>query len=116
MQTIEVGSEHPPSVAQALEKTIHDALQLARTEIALAKQEVTEQARSAGRAVVFLLVAVMFLQAAITTLGVLLLSLGGVALGFAVVGALVLIGISLRKSRDARHARRVEGGRVSAPH
>ncbi len=95
MEAIEVGSEQPPSVAHVLEKTIQDALHLARAEITLAKQEVAEELGSAARSAVSLLVGVMFLQAALTSLAVLVLMLRGAALGFAVVGGLFAVAVVL---------------------
>jgi hypothetical protein len=89
-------AEPAPSVAQVLEKTIRDALQLVSAEIAVARADATEQVRSAARSAVLLAVGVMFLQAAVTLLGVaVLLVVRDTALGFAVVGALVAIALVL---------------------
>ena len=85
-----------PSVAQTLEKTIHDGLELARAELALAKRELGEQARAAAHSALFLLAGLMFLQAAVSSLGVLLiLILGATPLGFVVVGGLVIVAAAL---------------------
>jgi len=85
-------SSNELGVAAVLEKTLQDTLALARAEIALAKKEVLAQARALGSSAVLLLAGFVFLQAAITTLGVLLvLLLGATALGFVIVGGLLLI-------------------------
>ena len=96
MNGTETAHELGPSAGHLLEKTLQDGLELARAEIALAKRELAEQARAIANSAVFFVAGVMFLQAAITTLGVLLVLLvHSTALGLAVVGGLVLVAVAL---------------------
>jgi hypothetical protein len=89
-------AEPAPGVAQVLEKTIRDAVELLRAEIAVAKTEAIQQVRSVARSGLFLAGGVMFLQAAITLLGVVLvIMLHDTALRLAVVGGFVAIVVAL---------------------
>ena len=105
-----------PSVADMLERTLHDAGELVRAEVALAKREAVEHARSFMRSAVLLIAAVMLVQTALTALGVLLvLAVGAGAWGAAVVGgfaavalALGLIGVRLLKGDPLKSVRRVK--------
>jgi cytochrome c biogenesis protein CcdA len=112
MSGIETANERGPSAAHLLEKTLHDGLELARAEISLAKREVAEQARAMSSSALFFVAGVMFLQAAITTLGVLLVLLvHSTALGFAVVGGLLLVAAAL----GLVGVRVVKGFKLNAP-
>ena len=116
MAITEPDSEHRPTVAQTLEKTAHDALELARAEIALTKRQAIEQARSMARSAIFLVAGVMFVQAALTSFGVLLvLVLRGPAPGLALVAGLLAvaallatIGIRVLKANHVQSASRLE--------
>ncbi len=89
-------SEHGADIAALLEKFGRDTLELGRAEFASAKREVVEDVRSVGTAAALLCVALMAFQAALTTLGVLLLlMLHASAASFGVVGALVVFALIL---------------------
>jgi len=104
------GPAEPPSLGHTLEKTIEDALALVRAEIALAKREATDKLGSLAKAAIFVFAGTVFLQAGLTSLGVLLLlTLRGTALGFVVVagffavaGVLALVGVRLLKDHPSR--------------
>jgi len=96
MSTIEPTPELSASAPELLKKAMHDALELGRAELALAKREAVAQARSFATSAIFLLAALVMVQAAITTLGVLLLlMLPAPALGFVVVAAFAAIAVGL---------------------
>jgi len=81
---------------ELLKKAMHDALQLGRAELTVAKREVAEQARSFATSAIFLVGALLMIQAALTTLGVLLiLLLRPLALGFVVVAAFAAVAVGL---------------------
>jgi len=91
------------SAAQILEKTVQDGLALARAELTLAKREALEQARAWAGSALLAVLGVLFLEAALVTLGVLLvLLLHASALGFVVVA--VLFAIALGFGLVARRA------------
>ena len=96
MSTFQPTTESTASAPELLKKAMHDALELGRAELALAKREAVEQARSFATSAVFMVAALIMLQAAITTLGVLLLMLlPERALGFIVVAAFLAIAVGL---------------------
>jgi uncharacterized membrane protein YqjE len=89
-------TEQSASAQQLLKNAVHDALELGRAELGLAKQEVVEQARSLAASAILLLAALMLIQAAVTTLGVLvILMLRGTELGFVVVAAFAAVAVAL---------------------
>ena len=93
-------------MTSTLETTLRDALELVRAEVALAKREFVDQTRSVASSAAFFVAAAMLLQAALTTLGVLLvLMVHSTALGFVVVAGFVvtaavlgLLGVRVVKS------------------
>jgi len=92
MSTIEPTAVASASAPELLKKAMNDALELGRAELALAKREAVEQARSLATSAILLLGALILLQAALTTLGVLLvLLLRAPGLGFVVVAAFLVI-------------------------
>ena len=96
MSTIESSAAQSASAPELLQRAIQDAMELGRAELTLAKQEVVAQARSLASSAFLLLAGLIMLQAAITTLGVLLvLLLRPPALGFIVVFASAAIALAL---------------------
>jgi len=85
-----------PSLGQLLEKTLQHAKELVQAEISLARHEFGHELSSMLGAAVLLVAGIVFLQAALTTLGVLLvLQLGGGAIAASVVLVLAAIGATL---------------------
>jgi len=85
-----------PSLGQLLEKTLQHAKELVQAEISLARHELRNEISSLVGAVVLLAAGVMFLQAALTTLGVLLvLQLGSGAISASIVVILAAVGATL---------------------
>ena len=96
MSTIQPTVEANTSAPELIKRTLHDALELGRAELTLAKKEAVEQARALATSAMLLLAALILFQAAITTLGVLLvLMLHATALGFVVVGAFAALALAL---------------------
>lgn len=96
MTSAELNAEQNAGVAKLLGQTLHDALELARAEIELAKRELLSEARSLGTAAVLLAASVFVLQAALTTLGVLLvLMLHAAAIAWLVVGGVFAVAVLL---------------------
>lgn len=82
-----------PNLGEVLEDVLVQAKNLVQAELSLAKHELTSQARATVGSLIVLGVGVMFLQAALTTLGVLLITAfgpGGIAA--VVVAVLAAIG------------------------
>lgn len=87
-----------PDLGDLLEDVLHQAKTLMQAELSLARRELVTEVKTAAGSVVLLIVAVMILQAALVTLGVLLvLALGvglasaGVIVGLAVIGTAILL-------------------------
>jgi len=93
---VERANSPEPSLGQLLEKTLHHAKDLVQAEISLAKHEVSSEISSALGAVAWLIAGLMFLQAALTTLGVLLVfELGGGAIAASVVVLMTSLGLAM---------------------
>jgi uncharacterized membrane protein YqjE len=83
----------PPDLGDLLEDALHQAKSLVQAEFSLARRELVTELNATTSSLVALLVGVMFLQAALVTLGVLLvLALGVGIASAAVVVALAVIG------------------------
>jgi uncharacterized membrane protein YqjE len=90
-----------PNVGDLIEDALHQAKSLIQAELSLARRELTSEFTSAVSSVLLLIVGVMFVQATLTTLGVLLvLALGSGLASVAVVvvlaaiaGILLLVGV-----------------------
>ncbi len=83
-------------MGQLLEKTLHHAKQLVQAEISLARHELGSELSAAVSSMVLLVAGVVFLQSALTTLGVLLVfQLGGGAIAASVVGVMAAVGATL---------------------
>ena len=96
MSTIQSTPQQSAGPQELFKKALHDALELGRAELALAKSEAVEQARSLATSAILLLAALLMIQAALSTLGVLLvLMLHATALGFAVVAAFAVLALGL---------------------
>jgi uncharacterized membrane protein YqjE len=87
-----------PDLSDLLEDALQQAKSLVQAELSLARRELVTELRTTASSLVLVLVAVMFFQAALVTLGVLLvLALGigvasaAVVLALAVIGAAVLL-------------------------
>jgi uncharacterized membrane protein YqjE len=81
-----VPDEGPPNLGEVLEDVLLQAKTLVQAELSLAKREIASEVRGTVSSFVVLGVGVMFLQAALTTLGVLLIA----ALGPGIAAALVV--------------------------
>ena len=116
MQVKEASVGEPKSMGEALQNTMGHALELARAEIALAKREVGDQLRSLAGSAVLLVAGAMVLQAAITSLCMLLvLEVQATVLVVAVVAsifvfgfALLIIGLKRAKGATLRTPKRLE--------
>jgi uncharacterized membrane protein YqjE len=83
----------PPDLGDLLEDALHQAKSLVQAEFSLARRELVTELSTTLSSLVALLIGVMFLQAALVTLGVLLvLALGVSIAAAAVVVALAAIG------------------------
>jgi uncharacterized membrane protein YqjE len=83
----------PPDLGDLLEDALHQAKSLVQAEFSLARRELVAELSTTLSSLVALLIGVMFLQAALVTLGVLLvLALGVGIASAAVVVALAAIG------------------------
>jgi hypothetical protein len=105
-----------PDFGDLLEDALLQAKNLVQAELSLARREVVSELSTAAHSLVTLVVGLMLLQAALATLGVLLvLSLGvsvasgGVVLGFALLGAVAVLYArrSLAQRKLARTTSRV---------
>jgi Putative Actinobacterial Holin-X, holin superfamily III len=84
-----------PNLGQLLESTLHHAKELLQAEASLARKELSTEVTSALGSIGLLAVGVMFLQGALTTLGVVLVLAFGVGIAaMAVVAALAAIGVA----------------------
>ncbi len=93
---VERANAAEPSLGQLLEKTMHHAKELVQAEISLARHELSNEVSAALGAVALLVAGIVFLQAALTTLGVLLvIQLGGGAIAASVVVFMTLVGTAL---------------------
>ena len=96
MATTELAPEQNPSVAKLLGKTMHDALELGRAELALAKNELIGEARALVSSAAYVFAGLMIFEAALTTLGVLLvLRLHAAPLAWLVVAGFLLVAVVL---------------------
>jgi len=97
-----------PDLGDLLEDALHQAKSLLQAELSLARRELVTELKSTASSLLLLVVGVMFLQAGLVTLGVLLLlALGvgvasaGVVIALAAVGAALLLiarrGLAQRK-------------------
>jgi|GEM_PF-1038657 hypothetical protein len=85
-----------PDLGDLLEDALHQAKSLMQAELSLARRELVTEVETATRSLVLLVVGVMFLQAALVTLGVLfVLALGVGVASEAVVVALAAIGAAV---------------------
>ncbi len=82
----EVGS---PNLGEVLEDALLQAKTLVQAELSLAKREITSEVRGTFGSLVLLGVGAMFLQAGLTTLGVLLIAAFGPGVAAAVVVVLL---------------------------
>jgi uncharacterized membrane protein YqjE len=87
-----------PDLGDLLEDVLHQSKSLVQAEFSLARRELVAELRAATGSLVLLVIGVMFLQAALVTLGVLfVLALGvgvasaGVVVALAAIGAAVLL-------------------------
>ncbi len=103
MDTLDRAPEKPaPNLGDLLEDVLHQAKSLFEAELALAKRELVSDLKSGAVSVALVAVALLFLQAALTTLGVLLVMTVGAGFG----GALVVVGmlaVSVTALLFARH-------------
>jgi Putative Actinobacterial Holin-X, holin superfamily III len=89
----------PPNLGQLLEDTLHHGKDLLQAELSLARAEISRDVSSVFGSLGLLAVGAMFLQAALTTLGVVLVfafGVGVVAIAllvlFTSIGSLLLLG------------------------
>lgn len=83
----------PPQLGELLEDALHQGKILVQAELSLARRELKDELGSASRSALFFVLGAMSLQAAISTLGALLVITWGP--GYAAIGvvvALLLIG------------------------
>jgi uncharacterized membrane protein YqjE len=86
----------PPSFGELVEHTLHDAKGLLQAELSLARRELSSEVSSALGSIGLFLAGAMFLQAALTTLGVfVLIVFGAGAVGASMIAVLAGIGIWL---------------------
>jgi hypothetical protein len=82
-----------PNLGDLLESTLHHAKDLLQAELSLARREVSSEVRGALGSIALLAVGAMFLQAALSTLGVVLVLAFGVGIAaVALVVALAALG------------------------
>jgi hypothetical protein len=79
----------PPHLGELLENTLHHAKSLLQAELSLARRELSGELSAAYGSLGLLVVAAMFLQAALSTLAVVLVLAFGV--GIAAVGLVALL-------------------------
>jgi hypothetical protein len=85
-----------PNLGELLENTLHHAKNLLQAELSLARSEISSEVSAAYGSLLLLALGAMFLQAALSTLGVVLVLAFGV--GVVAAGVIVLlaaIGIAL---------------------
>ncbi len=78
-----------PNLGELLEDVLHQAKSLFEAELSLAKRELVSDLKAGAGSLALVVVALLFLQAALATLGVLLV----IALGAGIGGALVVVGM-----------------------
>jgi hypothetical protein len=88
----EPASSSAPNLGELLESTLHNAKTLLQAELSLAKRELSSELTSMLSSVGLLIAGAFFLQAALTTLGVLLVMAFGIGIA-AVAVVVVLAGI-----------------------
>ncbi|HTA88057.1 MAG TPA: phage holin family protein [Polyangiaceae bacterium] len=79
----------PPNLGELLENTLHHAKSLLQAELSLARRELSGELSAAYGSLGLLVIAGMFLQAALSTLAVVLVLAFGV--GVAAIGLIVLL-------------------------
>jgi putative superfamily III holin-X len=85
-----------PNLGQLLENTLHHAKELLQAEASLARRELSSEVSSAFGSIGLLAIGVMFLQGALTTLGVVLVLAFGVGVAaIALVAGLAAVGVVL---------------------
>ena len=87
-RAIDSANAAAPNLAELLESTLHHAKDLLQAELSLARQELSRELSSAFGSLGLLAAGAMFLQAALTTLGVILVLQFGVGIAAA---ALVIV-------------------------
>ncbi|HEY1533068.1 MAG TPA: phage holin family protein [Polyangiaceae bacterium] len=93
----------PPDLGDLLEDALHQAKSLVQAEFSLARRELATELSATTSSLVALLIGVMFWQAALVTLGVLLV----LALGVGIASAAVVVALAAVGSvvvLVARHA------------
>ncbi len=96
MATTELATEQSAGVASLLGKTMHHALELGRAELELAKKELIGEARALASGAAYVFAGLMIFEAALTTLGVLLvLRLHAASAAWLVVAAFLLVAVAL---------------------
>jgi uncharacterized membrane protein YqjE len=78
-----------PNLGDLLEDVLHQSKSLVQAEFSLARRELVSDVKSTAGSLIFVVIGVMFLQAALATLGVLLVMAFGVGVG----GAAVVVGL-----------------------
>jgi hypothetical protein len=81
-----------PNLGDLVEDALNQAKSLVQAEFSLARRELLSELKTAAGSLLGALVGLLFLQAALATLGVLLVLALGVKLGIAVVVGFVAIG------------------------
>jgi uncharacterized membrane protein YqjE len=86
----------PPNLGELLEKTLHHAKSLVQAELSLARREISSEVSAAYGALLILMLGAMFVQAALSTLGIVLVFAFGVGVAsVALVVGLAAIGLVL---------------------
>jgi uncharacterized membrane protein YqjE len=105
-----------PNLSELVEDALHQAKTLVQAELSLARNELKSELKQALGAALLLAAGAMFLQAALVTLGTLLVLALGVSLAsglvvlglIAIAGALLLVGFrSTRRSKLPRTTARL---------
>jgi uncharacterized membrane protein YqjE len=96
-----------PELGELLEDVLHQAKSLLQAEFSLARRELVTELKAAAGSLVALLIGVMFLQAALVTLGVLCV----LALGVGIASAAVVVALAAIGSAVVLFARRALGQR-----
>lgn len=102
----------PPNFGDLVADALHQAKTLVQAELSLAKRDLKKEASEAFGSVVWIGAGLIFAQAAITTLGVLVVlalgvgvaSLGVVVLLAAIAGTLLSVGVHALKQRKLPRA------------
>ena len=87
-----------PNLGQLLENTLHHAKELLQAEASLARRELSSEVSSAFGSIGLLAIGVMFLQGALTTLGVVLV----LAFGVGVAAIALVAGLAAQGLRGKR--------------